>query len=191
MRSDSSNVKTLCIETARPSESNPAPTLALVAGTVTVTIYPAPLLSLPSLLHGQCDLAAQHFDFLRDSGNIRRRGGIDQIGGLAVVFKDHMARTGHAGQQRRRHTGHAQIPRVGVPVREQNGVNWDLGMYMSGFFPCMMFGIPGAALAMVQTAKNKKAAIGLVVSAVRMAGGTPSSSPPSVSATASLWAMWA
>ena len=38
-------------------------------------------------------------------------------------------------------------------------------MYMSGFFPCMMFGIPGAALAMVQTAKNKKAAIGLVLSA--------------------------
>lgn len=45
------------------------------------------------------------------------------------------------------------------------GVKWSLGMYMSGFFPCMMFGIPGAALAMVQTAKNKKAAIGLVVSA--------------------------
>lgn len=44
-------------------------------------------------------------------------------------------------------------------------VKWSLGMYMSGFFPCMMFGIPGAALAMVQTAKNKKAAIGLVVSA--------------------------
>ena len=44
-------------------------------------------------------------------------------------------------------------------------VGWDLGMYMSGFFPCMMFGIAGAALAMVQTAKNKKAAIGLVVSA--------------------------
>ena len=50
-------------------------------------------------------------------------------------------------------------------VTGQNGVNWDLGMYMSGFFPCMMFGIPGAALAMVRTAKNKKAAIGLVVSA--------------------------
>ena len=50
-------------------------------------------------------------------------------------------------------------------VTGQNGVTWDLGMYMSGFFPCMMFGIPGAALAMVQTAKNKKAAIGLVVSA--------------------------
>ena len=32
-------------------------------------------------------------------------------------------------------------------VTGQNGVNWDLGMYMSGFFPCMMFGIPGAALA--------------------------------------------
>ena len=44
-------------------------------------------------------------------------------------------------------------------------VDWSLGMYMSGFFPCMMFGIAGAALAMVQTAKNKKAAIGLVVSA--------------------------
>ena len=44
-------------------------------------------------------------------------------------------------------------------------VNWSLGMYMSGFFPCMMFGIPGAALAIVQTAKNKKAAIGLVLSA--------------------------
>ena len=50
-------------------------------------------------------------------------------------------------------------------VTGQNGVYWDLGMYMSGFFPCMMFGIPGAALAMVRTAKNKKAAIGLVVSA--------------------------
>ena len=44
-------------------------------------------------------------------------------------------------------------------------VGWSLGMYMSGFFPCMMFGIAGAALAMIQTAKNKKAAIGLVVSA--------------------------
>ena len=31
-------------------------------------------------------------------------------------------------------------------------VSWDLGMYMSGFFPCMMFGVPGAALAMVHTA---------------------------------------
>ena len=44
-------------------------------------------------------------------------------------------------------------------------VGWSLGMYMSGFFPTMMFGIPGAALAMVHTAKNKKAAIGLVTSA--------------------------
>lgn len=35
-------------------------------------------------------------------------------------------------------------------------VTWSLGMYMSGFFPCMMFGIPGAALAMVQTAKDNK-----------------------------------
>ena len=44
-------------------------------------------------------------------------------------------------------------------------VSWSLGMYMSGFFPCMMFGVMGAALAMVKTAKNKKAAIGLVLSA--------------------------
>lgn len=46
-------------------------------------------------------------------------------------------------------------------------VTWDLGVYMSGFFPCMMFGIPGAALAMIQTAKDnkKKVAIGLVASA--------------------------
>ena len=45
-------------------------------------------------------------------------------------------------------------------------VTWSLGMYMSGFFPCMMFGIPGAALAMIQCAKPaKKIAIGLVASA--------------------------
>lgn len=45
-------------------------------------------------------------------------------------------------------------------------VSWDLGIYMSGFFPCMMFGIPGAALAMIQCAKDnkKKVAIGLVAS---------------------------
>ena len=35
-------------------------------------------------------------------------------------------------------------------------VSWSLGMYMSGFFPCMMFGIPGAALAMVKCAKPAK-----------------------------------
>ena len=44
-------------------------------------------------------------------------------------------------------------------------VTWSLGMYMAGFFPCMIFGIPGAALAMIHSAKNKKAAIGLVASA--------------------------
>ena len=43
-------------------------------------------------------------------------------------------------------------------------VNWSVGMYMAGFFPCMMFGIPGAALAMVQCAKSakRKATIGIV-----------------------------
>jgi len=52
-------------------------------------------------------------------------------------------------------------------VTGSNGVNWDLGIYMSGFFPCMMFGIPGAALAMIKNAKEgkKKLAIGLVGSA--------------------------
>lgn len=46
-------------------------------------------------------------------------------------------------------------------------VTWSLGMYMSGFFPCMMFGIPGAALAMIHCAKEgkKKIAIGLLFSA--------------------------
>ena len=38
-----------------------------------------------------------------------------------------------------------------------NVIGWSLGMYMSGVF--------GAALAMIKTAKNKKAAIGLVLSA--------------------------
>ncbi|MBQ3504043.1 MAG: PTS transporter subunit EIIC, partial [Oscillospiraceae bacterium] len=43
-------------------------------------------------------------------------------------------------------------------------VSWSVGMYMAGFFPCMMFGIPGAALAMIQTAKpnKKKNAMGIV-----------------------------
>ena len=46
-------------------------------------------------------------------------------------------------------------------------IDWSVGMYMSGFFPCMMFGVPGAALAMIVTAKSakRKAAIGLVGSA--------------------------
>ena len=43
-------------------------------------------------------------------------------------------------------------------------ITWSVGMYMAGFFPCMMFGIPGAALAMIQTAKTnkRKATIGIV-----------------------------
>ena len=35
-------------------------------------------------------------------------------------------------------------------------ITWSVGSYMAGFFPCMMFGIPGAALAMIQTAKTNK-----------------------------------
>ena len=46
-------------------------------------------------------------------------------------------------------------------------VTWPLGIYMSGFFPCMMFGVPGAALAMIRSAKahRRKTAIGILCSA--------------------------
>ncbi|MCR5106240.1 MAG: HPr family phosphocarrier protein [Eubacterium sp.] len=45
-------------------------------------------------------------------------------------------------------------------------VSWSLGMYMSGFFPCMMFGVPGAALAIIKSAKpdRRKAAMGILLS---------------------------
>ena len=50
-------------------------------------------------------------------------------------------------------------------------VSWSLGMYMAGFFPCMRFGIPGAALAMIQTAKTnkRKVTIGIIGSAALVA----------------------
>ena len=43
-------------------------------------------------------------------------------------------------------------------------VSWSVGMYMAGFFPCMMFGIPGAALAIIQAAKTekRKATVGII-----------------------------
>ena len=49
-------------------------------------------------------------------------------------------------------------------VMNGNEITWSVGTYMAGFFPCMMFGIPGAALAMIQTAKtkNRKIAAGIV-----------------------------
>ncbi len=49
-------------------------------------------------------------------------------------------------------------------VMNGNEITWSVGTYMAGFFPCMMFGIPGAALAMIQTAKtkNRKVAAGIV-----------------------------
>ena len=45
-------------------------------------------------------------------------------------------------------------------------VTWSLGMYMSGFFPCMMFGVPAAALAMIRSTKKtrRKAAMGILLS---------------------------
>lgn len=56
---------------------------------------------------------------------------------------------------------------TGDVLASGQSITWSLGMYMSGFFPCMMFGIPGAALAMIHTAKSnkKKIAIGIVSSA--------------------------
>ena len=49
----------------------------------------------------------------------------------------------------------------------EGGILGQTGMYMSGFFPVMMFGLPGAALAMYHTAKDsrKKAAYGLLLAA--------------------------
>lgn len=46
------------------------------------------------------------------------------------------------------------------------GVLGQTGMYMSGFFPVMMFGLPAAAVAMVHTAKKEKKslAMGLLLS---------------------------
>ena len=46
-------------------------------------------------------------------------------------------------------------------------VSWPLGIYMSGFFPCMMFGVPGAALAMLRCARpeRRRAALGILGSA--------------------------
>ena len=44
------------------------------------------------------------------------------------------------------------------------GLDWSLGIYMAGFFPPMMFGIPGAALAMYHCADNKKKARGILLS---------------------------
>lgn len=49
----------------------------------------------------------------------------------------------------------------------EGGVYGQTGMYMTGFFPVMMFGLPAATLAMYQTAKTtrKKVVYGLLLSA--------------------------
>lgn len=48
-----------------------------------------------------------------------------------------------------------------------NTVNWSVGMYMSGFFPFMMFGVLGGALAIVKNAKTdkRKVTMGIMLSA--------------------------
>ena len=57
----------------------------------------------------------------------------------------------------------------GIISKELMGTNisWSVGQYMAGFFPSMMFGIPGAAVAMILTAKpeKRKATIGIAGSA--------------------------
>ncbi len=45
------------------------------------------------------------------------------------------------------------------------GLGWSLGMYMAGFFPSMMFGVPGAALAIYHCAKDRKRVRGILFSA--------------------------
>ena len=47
----------------------------------------------------------------------------------------------------------------------EGGILGQTGMYMAGFFPVMMFGLPAAALAMYHTAftKNKKVAKGVII----------------------------
>ncbi len=52
----------------------------------------------------------------------------------------------------------------GGTMANGNVIDWSVGMYMAGFFPCMMFGIPGATLAMILTAKTakRKATIGII-----------------------------
>lgn len=50
----------------------------------------------------------------------------------------------------------ADINDLGKFWSGDGGVLGETGMYMSGFFPIMMFGIPGGALAMYHTAKTTK-----------------------------------
>ncbi len=45
----------------------------------------------------------------------------------------------------------------------EGGIKGITGMYHAGFFPVMMFGLPAAALAMYHTAKDKKAAAGILI----------------------------
>lgn len=48
--------------------------------------------------------------------------------------------------------------------KTSSDVGFDVGMYMSGFFPNMMFGVPGATLAIITSTKNKKKATGIFLS---------------------------
>ena len=52
----------------------------------------------------------------------------------------------------------------GDTMANGTAITWSVGTYMAGFFPCMMFGIPGAAIAMIQCAKSnkKKIAAGII-----------------------------
>lgn len=60
---------------------------------------------------------------------------------------------------------HFWAGRVMGDVVDGTEITWSVGMYMAGFFPCMMFGVAGAATAMVRAAKNRKVAMGIVLSA--------------------------
>lgn len=59
--------------------------------------------------------------------------------------------------------GEEAIKAAGLAVRDVSTI----GMYQAGFFPIMMFGLPGAALAMIHTAKPEKKTM---VKSLMMAG---------------------
>ena len=63
-------------------------------------------------------------------------------------------------------------------------VKWSLGMYMSGFFPCMMFGIPGAALLWFRPLRTRRL-LSAWLSPLLSAPSSAASPSPSSSASCS------
>ena len=119
MRSACSNVKTLCIESARPKASNPAPTLALVAGTVTVTIVCVPPVRCQSAncLSSSAGSPPSRRIFRKAPAFVRPWPN-GPAGRALRGFGERFARPGQFGQHRQAHTGRAQVPGVAPGVRK-------------------------------------------------------------------------